>query len=162
MKKLTLKGNKKGFTIIEVLIVLAIAGLIMVVVFLAVPALQRNQRNTSRKTEANNILSAVSEVQGNKNGAAIVVGDQDTITGNVKLNQYAPNSDGSSNVTVVTTTSDQPTKDKVYILPGFACSATDPTATPTSSTSSTRSVAVWYAVESGTSGKTNQCIGTGQ
>jgi prepilin-type N-terminal cleavage/methylation domain-containing protein len=39
---LSLKNNKKGFTIIEVLIVLAIAGVIMVIVFLAVPALQRN------------------------------------------------------------------------------------------------------------------------
>ena len=51
-------GNQKsrqdgqGFTIIEVLIVLAIAGLIMVVVFLAVPALQRNSRNNSRKADA--------------------------------------------------------------------------------------------------------------
>jgi prepilin-type N-terminal cleavage/methylation domain-containing protein len=38
-KKLSKK--EKGFTIIEVMIVLAIAGLIMLVVFLAVPALQR-------------------------------------------------------------------------------------------------------------------------
>lgn len=158
MKKLTLKGNKKGFTIIEVLIVLAIAGLIMVVVFLAVPALQRNQRNTSRKTEANNILSAVSEVQGNKNGNAITTGDEATITGNVKLSQYT-----ATNVKVVTVTTTEPTKDTVYILPGFACSATDPTATPTSGgTINARSTAVWYAVESGASGKTNQCIGTGQ
>ncbi|MDQ3065292.1 MAG: prepilin-type N-terminal cleavage/methylation domain-containing protein, partial [bacterium] len=37
-----IKNNNKGFTIIEVLIVLAIAGLIMLIVFLAVPALQRN------------------------------------------------------------------------------------------------------------------------
>ena len=45
------KGNQEGFTIIEVLIVLAIAGLIMVVVFLAVPNLQKSQRNNSRKTD---------------------------------------------------------------------------------------------------------------
>ena len=38
-----------GFTIVEVMIVLAIAGLILAVVFVAVPALQRNQRNTSRQ-----------------------------------------------------------------------------------------------------------------
>lgn len=39
----------KGFTIIEVVLVLAIAGLIFLAVFLALPALQRNQRDTQRK-----------------------------------------------------------------------------------------------------------------
>jgi prepilin-type N-terminal cleavage/methylation domain-containing protein len=40
--------RKKGFTIIEVVLVLAIAGLIFLAVFIALPALQRNQRNTQR------------------------------------------------------------------------------------------------------------------
>jgi prepilin-type N-terminal cleavage/methylation domain-containing protein len=53
------KINQKGFTIIEVLIVLAIAGLIMLIVFLAVPALQRNSRNTQRKNDVAKILGAV-------------------------------------------------------------------------------------------------------
>ena len=39
----------KGFTIIEVMIVLALAGILMLVVLLAVPALQRNSRNFQRK-----------------------------------------------------------------------------------------------------------------
>jgi prepilin-type N-terminal cleavage/methylation domain-containing protein len=39
--KINILKNKEGFTIIEVLIVLAIAGLIMLVVLLAVPGLQR-------------------------------------------------------------------------------------------------------------------------
>lgn len=38
-----------GFTVIEVLIVVAIAGLIISIVFLAIPAIQRNERNSSRK-----------------------------------------------------------------------------------------------------------------
>jgi prepilin-type N-terminal cleavage/methylation domain-containing protein len=38
--------NKKGFTIIEVVLVLAIAALIFLMVFSALPALQRNQRDT--------------------------------------------------------------------------------------------------------------------
>jgi prepilin-type N-terminal cleavage/methylation domain-containing protein len=37
---------RTGFTIIEVMIVLAIAGLILLIVFLAVPALEREARNT--------------------------------------------------------------------------------------------------------------------
>jgi prepilin-type N-terminal cleavage/methylation domain-containing protein len=60
---------QEGFTIIEVLIVLAIAGLILLVVFLAVPALQRNARNTQRREDAGNILSAVSEYVANNNGS---------------------------------------------------------------------------------------------
>jgi prepilin-type N-terminal cleavage/methylation domain-containing protein len=60
--------SQKGFTIIEVLIVLAIGGLILLIVFLAVPALQRNSRNTQAKNAASSILGAVSEFQSNNNG----------------------------------------------------------------------------------------------
>ena len=66
-----LQNNKKrnqGFTIIEVLIVLAIAGLIMLIVFLAVPALRRNSNNTASRNDASKILSAVSESVTNNNG----------------------------------------------------------------------------------------------
>jgi len=64
-----LKKDNKGFTIIEVLIVLAIAGLIMLVVFLAVPALQRNARNTQRKSDVSSVLGAVGEYVANNTGA---------------------------------------------------------------------------------------------
>ena len=47
--------TNKGFTIIEVVLVLAIAGLIFLMVFIALPALQRNQRDTQRKTSLNNL-----------------------------------------------------------------------------------------------------------
>lgn len=38
-----------GFTIIEVMIVLAIAAFILTIIFIAIPALQRNSRNFTRK-----------------------------------------------------------------------------------------------------------------
>ena len=63
-----LKKKTEGFTIIEVLIVLAIAGLIMLIVFLAVPALQRNSRNNARNNDAARIASAVTECLANRNG----------------------------------------------------------------------------------------------
>lgn len=63
------KSNEKGFTIIEVLIVLAIAGLILLIVFLAVPALQRSARNTSRKNDAAALLGAINEYTDNNAGA---------------------------------------------------------------------------------------------
>lgn len=60
--------NNKGFTIIEVLIVLAIAGVIMLVVFLAVPQLQRNSRNTQRTSDASLIAAGINECLTNRNG----------------------------------------------------------------------------------------------
>jgi prepilin-type N-terminal cleavage/methylation domain-containing protein len=69
LKKLQ-KNNSEGFTIIEVMIVLAIAGLILLIVFLAVPALQRNGRNTQRKADVQSVLGAISDYSANNNGAA--------------------------------------------------------------------------------------------
>jgi prepilin-type N-terminal cleavage/methylation domain-containing protein len=60
--------SNKGFTIIEVLIVLAIAGLILLIVFLAVPALQRNARNTANKNDASAVAAAVQEFRSNNDG----------------------------------------------------------------------------------------------
>ena len=77
-----LNDTRKGFTIIEVLIVLAIAGLILLIVFLAVPALQRNSRNTQVKNAAAGILGAVSEFSNNNNGqlpTAVNIQDDGTV-----------------------------------------------------------------------------------
>lgn len=62
------KTNQKGFSIIEVLIVLAIAGLIMLVVFLAVPALRRNAANSGRDNDAAKVSAAVTDCLSNRNG----------------------------------------------------------------------------------------------
>jgi prepilin-type N-terminal cleavage/methylation domain-containing protein len=65
------KPNKRtqGFTIIEVLIVLAIAGIIMLIVFLAVPALQRNSRNNQRRSDVSHMAGLVNEYAANHAGA---------------------------------------------------------------------------------------------
>ncbi len=57
-----------GFTIIEVMIVLAIAGLIMVIVFIAVPQLQRNQRDQTRQNIANRVKAEMETYAGNNQG----------------------------------------------------------------------------------------------
>lgn len=62
--------KQEGFTIIEVLIVLAIAGLILLIVFLAVPALQRSSRNTTIKNDAASLAGGMSEYSSNNGGAA--------------------------------------------------------------------------------------------
>ena len=61
-------STKKGFTIIEVVLVLAIAGLIFLMVFLALPALQRNQRDTQRKNDLSRVQSAINSFQANNRG----------------------------------------------------------------------------------------------
>lgn len=61
--------DKKGFTIIEVVLVLAIAGLIFLIVFLAVPALQRSQRDTQRRSDIGRFMSQVTQYQSNNQGA---------------------------------------------------------------------------------------------
>ncbi|HEU5187602.1 MAG TPA: type II secretion system protein [Candidatus Saccharimonadales bacterium] len=60
--------NNRGFTIIEVVLVLAIAGLIFLVVFLALPALQRGQRDTQRKNDAGRMVSQLVAYQTNNQG----------------------------------------------------------------------------------------------
>jgi len=72
------KNNKKGFTIIEVVLVLAIAGLIFLMVFIALPALQRSQRNTRRRQDMARIISAVNDYQANNNGKLPFGGDEDS------------------------------------------------------------------------------------
>lgn len=63
------KNNKRGFTIIEVVLVLAIAGLIFLMVFVALPALQRSQRDTQRRDDMARFSSQLSQYQTNNNGA---------------------------------------------------------------------------------------------
>jgi prepilin-type N-terminal cleavage/methylation domain-containing protein len=60
--------NSSGFTIVEVLIVLAIAGLIMLIVFLAVPQLQRMARNHQRKQAVEYAFSELEQYKAYHNG----------------------------------------------------------------------------------------------
>ena len=79
-----LRKRTEGFTIIEVMIVLAIAGLILLIVFLAVPALQRNSRNTQSKSDAAALLGAAQEWANNNNGATPAAANSGAISGLAK------------------------------------------------------------------------------
>lgn len=61
-------SKDKGFTIIEVVLVLAIAGLIFLMVFLALPALQKSQRDTQRKDDLSRINTQVQNYQSSNRG----------------------------------------------------------------------------------------------
>jgi prepilin-type N-terminal cleavage/methylation domain-containing protein len=145
-------NKSDGFTIIEVLIVLAIAGLIMLIVFLAVPALQRNSRNTVIKSDAQALAGGFSEFSSNNDGinpasidqtgSKIVIGASTDAQSTAKVN-------GS---TVVNETKAKPATfaaGQLWWNTGTAC---DGTASP-------RAVAVYYYVEvAGTPSGTPQCV----
>jgi len=60
--------GERGLTIIEVLFVVAIGGLILLIVFLAIPALERESQNNQRRQDVNNLLRAISEYELNNTG----------------------------------------------------------------------------------------------
>lgn len=61
-------NSKAGFTIIETLLVLAIAGFILMIVMMAIPTLLRNSKNGQRKQDVASILQAVSRYELNHSG----------------------------------------------------------------------------------------------
>ncbi len=156
--KSKLQKNQKGFTIIEVLIVLAIAGLIILIVFLAVPALQRNSRNTQRKNDVSALMSALNETINNKGG--VLPADNTAFTNdvesNAKLNFYdAAKVNYAKNTATPSPLPPGPTDlDAVAVHTYLKCADAS---TPTGTGASSRSVAALYRVETG-GGSTVQCI----
>ena len=65
---MNIQHKKQGFTIIEVVLVLAIAGLIFLMVFIALPALQRNQRDTQRKDDLGRVKVAINNYMSSNRG----------------------------------------------------------------------------------------------
>jgi prepilin-type N-terminal cleavage/methylation domain-containing protein len=161
--KSKLQKQEKGFTIIEVLIVLAIAGLIILIVFLAVPSLQRNSRNTQRKNDIAALAGAMNEFINNNNGAlpatctagATGCGDDQWVTNAGTLGSYTNTAIAFTNNTAAPTT--VPTApangDSVTAHSFVKCAGT--TATTTGATR--RSVVLLYSVESGGGNFAAQC-----
>ena len=130
-----LKKDNKGFTIIEVMIVLAIAGLIILIVLLAIPALQRNSRNTTLKNDASAIAAGVSEFKSNNDGNAPTTISATTVSGAA----------GTANVTMKLSNGATPTSTATPAAGALGYQIG--TACPGSATS-TRSVSVYYTPES--------------
>ncbi len=159
LKKSTQGESERGFTIIEVMIVLAIAGLILLIVFLAVPALQRNSRNTQRKNDASKVSSLISEYESNNSGtpptgmtfsgtvatgAVDATGEKFSILSNT----------GTTAVTVNAGTAiAAPAIDSAVIVSKATCNGNVPSTT----VASTRSLVVYYYLEGAT---TSGCIQT--
>jgi prepilin-type N-terminal cleavage/methylation domain-containing protein len=166
LKHLQKRKSDSGFTIIEVLIVLAIAGLIMVVVFLAVPALQRSGRNNGLNTSANNVLSAVGNYASNNGGtlpatAAIAAvsggsltvgssGNTETVKVDAGVSNYGVNGTPITSSAAIGT---------IQVITGTTavCNASN---TGLSGTGSARSYVVLYTLEGGGGTNLVKCVGT--
>jgi prepilin-type N-terminal cleavage/methylation domain-containing protein len=180
LKKMKLKqSNGEGFTIIEVMIVLAIAALILLIVLLAVPALQRSSRNTQRKNDVSAIAAAVSNVLTDNNGATptglgatdssdILIcgaggaanGPQTTgnctgVSESAKMGYYTTSDVsmcGPGTAGAANCSAAVPTTNAVRIEVGYICTNNAPVAS-----AGTRTAALYYVVEGG-SGNNAQCI----
>lgn len=97
--------TKKGFTIIEVVLVLAIAGLIFLMVFIALPALQSGQRDSARKTDVSVVASAINDYTSGNRGTApttsTLQGYIDKVSDNTDKSTITVQSRGSTASTAV-------------------------------------------------------------
>ena len=149
------KRKTEGFTIIEVVLVLAIAGLIFLIVFLALPALQRSQRDTQRKNDLSRMMSQLTQYQSNHQGQipanqAAWQGSATSFVESYLTNNGASFSDPQKNAAYAVTqqssyvSSTLPGIGSIYVYPGYNCQNGTPT-----STSNTRDVAALIGLEQG-------------
>lgn len=136
MKKLT----NKGFTLIEIVIVLAIAALIMVIVFLAVQGAQRSQRDTATKNNAARTLAAAEQYASNNSGDY----PDNVAAFSTYLTGITPAPENARAITAADA-------GKVFYLPGYECKADG-----TSAIAANRVMTFWW---SETAGK-EQCVGS--
>ena len=145
--------TKKGFTIIEVVLVLAIAGLIFLMVFIALPQLQRAQRDTQRRSDLARAATAITQYQTN-NGGKVPMAQTNVPTSATFIASYLGGADGFTDPdgtpyeivfgTQGTTNYSAPTTvdHKVYIFNKAKCSGEEMT-----SSSNTNDYAIVYKLE---------------
>lgn len=155
--------KQKGFTIIEVVLVLAIAGLIFLMVFIALPALQASQRDTARKNDASILSSWYTSYLSNNQGKLPTAATIYNKVGGANVDTYAL--DVSSNTTavkvIVPTSSTVPTtttEGEIDIVEGYVCNTVAPSGkvTLTAETGSGSKAAVITQLEG--SSKTGYCL----
>jgi len=148
--------KERGFTIVEVLIVLAIIGLILLVVFLAVPALQRNARNTQRSTDIGNILAGINEYVGNNNGrlptgfggsgSELIVGTGSANTIPVNLGYYSADDIELQELKGSGSVANPQNENRVVIVTGATCDTSE-NGIGNAVSGSSRSVVALYTLE---------------
>ncbi len=96
------RSPKAGFTVVETMFVLAIAGLILMIVLMAIPTLTRNSRNNQRKQDVQTILQTISRWELNNSGGFPSTLRLDNFLAQYeKLTYYTP---PAGNVSIITST----------------------------------------------------------
>lgn len=151
MNKPGIQTKGSGFTIIEVVLVLAIAGLIFLMVFLALPALQRSQRDTQRKTDVSRFMSQLSSYQSNNRGNVPPSGSINSFVTsylNVGTDSFTDPQTGDP-YTVRNTSGSVPTAGSVYYVNGTTATCTAGAPSASGSAANGRKVAVAIGLEGG-------------
>jgi prepilin-type N-terminal cleavage/methylation domain-containing protein len=154
--------NNKGFTIIEVVLVLAIAGLIFLMVFIALPALQAGQRDTARKSDVSNVAAAVNSYSSANRGA---FPDTTTLGTQLEISTTTPVTYGalSNNITSVTVDTTKPANFTVgdgviTVFKGMKCGTNSAGGKGTLTAGTARGYATVTQLEGGN--KTGYCLNT--
>ncbi|MFZ2560465.1 MAG: type II secretion system protein, partial [Candidatus Nanoperiomorbaceae bacterium] len=123
------------FTIIEVALVLAIAGLIFLVVFIAWPALQNSQADTARRQDVNRVVSGLESYkvdhQGDLSGLADAPGGSWRRANAIGLDGYIGKPSAATDVSVSPAGAGPgtPSSNNVDVFIGFVCPNDTRTAT---------------------------------
>lgn len=119
----TQQTNKQGFTIIEVVLVLAIAALIFLMIFIALPALQRGQRDTARKNDAATVAAAVNSYRSANRGSLSSLSNTNLVEYIDSLNQYDV---VATNFTVTDTGNPNPGESAIVVRTKAKCPSEAP------------------------------------
>lgn len=149
------KKQKTGFTIIEVVLVLAIAGLIFLMVFVALPALQRSQRDTARRQDYADLSAAISNFRVSNNNNLPSEGTLDKSYVNSKGTDPT-GKDYTVNVVVAAANNTEskapdPAEATVYVYEQADCSGTKDGRAVPKVKNSTTSYAIYGYLETGKS-----------
>lgn len=137
--------KQTGFTLIEIVIVLAIAALIMVIVFLAVAGAQRSQRDNTNKAAAGQALAQAEQYLANSNGTYPAAVPANYLS-NIKTSTGVPPTSDFQKATA-------PTAAGGVVVATYATCNSDNTAVIKGT--ATQAAVLWYSEGS----KSAQCIG---
>jgi len=155
-------SKARGFTIVEVLFVLGIGGLILSMIFFAIPAISRWNQNTQRKADVSAILQAVSDYRlqhmGNYPNDTSYPGLSDSLSSRLKIYNIT-NSPDTSNVTFKTTdrtvSYDNQPSDKVSVFNNARCPTDN--AELTTIFAGSRDIVALYSFDQGDGNVSPQC-----
>ena len=161
--------KNQGFTIVETLIVLAIAALILIIVLIAVPDLQRSAKNSNIRSDAQNIASAIQTYEGNNQGQlpANVTNSNGTI--NVTGPTASPGIASTGHMQVATTiagiittataeTYSNSNNSTIYVELNSQCPVSSLPTAKITPTNDQRGVAILYPISSGGGTVNGACI----